>query len=101
MNTELKPCPFCGGETEVKKSFDEEGKVIGHVETYLTSQKSKELNGPIFQVLVGCLDKVLEYDVDVDGAMGFELAFGNAPISVKLAFNTLINYGVLSEIEIE
>jgi len=42
---------------------------------------------------------VLIYNEEIDDTLGIDRAFSEAPISFKLAFNTLLDYDIIVEVE--
>ena len=46
-----------------------------------------------------CLEIILTYNEEVDDAMGLERALVDTTIPFKVAFNTLLNYEILKEID--
>ena len=43
------------------------------------------------------LDVVLDFEDEIDATLGAERALESTPLSFKLAFNTLYNYGIIKE----
>ena len=46
-----------------------------------------------------CLEILFTYNETIDDTLGQDRAFKDTTIPFKVAFNTLINYGILKEIE--
>lgn len=88
-------------ETETKTAYDAEGKATAATVTTREYEKGREVDAPKYDVLRTCLEILLTYNEEVDDKMGLERALAETPISFKVAFNTLLNYGILKEIEIE
>lgn len=95
-NTEPK-----GVETESKTTFDAGGNAQSSVITAREYEKAKEVDAPKYDVLRMCLEIILTYNDEVDDKMGLDRALAETPISFKVAYNTLLNYGILKEVEIE
>jgi len=88
-----------GYETETKVNYDNEGKPTGTTVITRDYDKGTEIDGPKYDVVRMCLEILMTYNDEVDDTLGFENAMGKTSIAFKMAFNTLINYGILKEIE--
>lgn len=70
--------------------------------TVVTSRefdKGQEINAPKYDVVRMCLEILFTYNEAIDDTLGQDRAFKDTTIPFKIAFNTLINYGILKEIE--
>lgn len=86
--------------TECKEVTDENGKVIGTETVVTTSLRGKEIDGPKYEIFRLMIETLIDYDDDEnDTSMGVDRALAKTPLSYKLAFNTLYNYGILKEKE--
>jgi len=88
-------------ETETNSSFDFEGKPLGFTVTTRECEKPKEIDGPKYDLLRMCLEIIFSYSEEIDDSMGVSKALEGTSIPFKIAFNTLLSYGVLKEIETE
>jgi len=61
--------------------------------------KGQEINAPKYDVVRMCLEILFTYNETIDDTLGQDRAFKDTTIPFKVAFNTLINYGILKEIE--
>lgn len=86
-------------DVEVKTVTDENGKVIGKEKFEKTYYKGKEIDGAKYDIIRMCIEVLIDYDEDVDDALGSDRALSKTPLSYKLAFNTLIKEGILKEKE--
>ena len=69
-------------------------------EVKVSSPRGKEIDAAKFEIIRTMLDVVLDYgDDESDTSLGSERALEKTPLSFKLAFNTLINYGIIKEKE--
>ncbi len=84
---------------EIKEVKDIKGKVIGSETSESTSLRGKEIDGPKYDVLRMMIEVLIDYDEEADTSMGADRALDKTPLSYKLAFNTLYNYGILKEKE--
>jgi hypothetical protein len=86
-------------ETVIKTFKDENGKVLT-TEEYITSkERDIFINTNKYEMFRLMVDIVLDDFDDADDALGSERALSKALFSYKLAFNTLLHYGILVEIE--
>ncbi len=84
---------------ETKQLKDLKGKLVSIEETETTSLRGKEIDGPKYDVIRMMIEILIDYDEDADASMGAERALDKTPLSYKIAFNTLYNYGILKEKE--
>ena len=86
--------------TEVKSVMDTKGKIVAAETTVTTSLRGKEIDAPKYDILRMLIEVLIDYDDDEsDTSLGSERALEKTPLSYKLAFNTLFNYGILKEKE--
>ena len=88
-------------ETETKTNYGEDGKPIGTTITAREYEKGREIDGPKYDVVRMCLEIILTYNEEVDDTLGADRALASTTIPFKIAFNTLIDYGILKEVESE
>lgn len=85
-------------ETETTQEFDYEMNLINSTVVTRQYQRSKEIDMPKYDIVKTVLDIILHYGEETDESLGMQRALDSFPIGFKIAFNTLINYGVLIEI---
>jgi len=85
--------------TEHKEVTDVKGKLVGTETVVTTSLRGKEIDGPKYDILRMMVETLIDYDDESDTSLGAERALDKTPLSYKLAFNTLYNYGILKEKE--
>jgi len=88
-----------GVETETKTNYDEEGKQIGTTVISREYDKGPEIDGPKYDVIRMCLEIIFTFQEELDDSLGFENAMSKTPVSFKMAFNTLLSYGIIKEVE--
>jgi len=88
-----------GIEVETKTDYDAEGKPLNTTVIHREYEKGSEIDGPKYDVIRMCLEILMTYHEEVDDTLGFENAMAKTTISFKMAFNTLLTYGILKEIE--
>ena len=85
--------------TENKVVKNESGTIIGTEEVVTTSMRGKEIDGAKYETLRMMLETLIDNDEEVDDGLGIDRAMAKTPLSYRLAFNTLLNYGILKEKE--
>lgn len=88
------------GEDTETTTFYEKDSVTQTRVTTKKYDKGKEIDVSKYEILKTMIDIVLSYYDEVDDKLGVERIFKNMPIPVKIAFNTLLYYKVLRNIEI-
>ena len=64
------------------------------------TEKDVELDSSKYDLMSRMIDVVLTYDSeDLDTSLGYERALDKASLPFKIAFNTLLNYGIIKEKE--
>lgn len=85
--------------TQKTKIIDESGTTIHTEIVETTNPRSKEVDITKYEIIRMMIETLIDYDDELDTALGIETALNKTPLSYKLAFNTLINYGILKEKE--
>jgi hypothetical protein len=86
-------------DVETSTTYDSDGNVMGVMVVNKEFDKPIEIDGPKYDVLRMCLEILLTYNEEVDDSLGLERALKSTTIPFKIAFNTLLDYGILKEIE--
>ena len=86
-------------ETETTTHYDDKGTAVSATINTREYEKGREVDAPKYDVLRMCLEIILTYNEEVDDAMGLKRALVDTTIPFKVAFNTLLNYEILKEIE--
>ena len=86
-------------ETETIVNYDNVGAPINTTISSREFEKDKQIDGPKYDVLRMCLEIIFTYHEEVDDAMGITKALESTTIPFKVAFNTLLSYGILKEVE--
>lgn len=84
---------------ETKTYLDEKGDIISVEVTEYSSQKQTEVSAAKYDILRTMVDVIMDTDDDSDTTLGPERALEKTSLSYKIAFNTLLSYGVLKEKE--
>lgn len=86
--------------SESTVSFDENGKINASTQTTYTNMRGKEIDPSRFEIINKMIDIIIDFsDSEVDTTLGYENVLEKSPLPFKIAFNTLINYGILKEKE--
>lgn len=85
--------------TETKSIYNAKGELIGIESQETTSLRGKEIDGAKYEVIRTMIEVVLDDEDDQDTSLGAERALDKTPLSYKVAFNTLLHYGILKEKE--
>lgn len=90
--------------TDVEETliYNDKDTLTGKQVTKTKYHKSKEIDGSKYDILRAMLEVILkgEEEIGADDALGIDRLLAKATLSFKLAFNTLLKYGILKE-EIE
>jgi hypothetical protein len=87
-------------KTNEKKILkDGEGNITSIEEYEASSLRGKEIDAAKFEVIRTMIEVILAYEDESDASLGAERALEKTPLSYKLAFNTLYNYGIIKEKE--
>ena len=85
--------------TETKTVRNEKGELIGTETVETTSLRGKEIDGAKYDIIRMMLEVLIDYDEETDDSLGVDRALDKTPLSYRVAFNTLYNYGILKEKE--
>lgn len=84
-------------EVETISNYASDGTMLGFTVKNVEVERGMEIDGPKYELLRMCLEIILSYNEDVDDSMGITKALESTTIPFKIAFNTLISYGILKE----
>ena len=84
---------------EKKITKDGDGNIISFEEYEVSTPRGREIDTGRFEVIRTMLEIILDYQDESDTSLGAERALDKTPLSYRLAFNTLYNYGILKEKE--
>ena len=90
--------PRTGIEKEEIKHYGESGNKVESTIKTKEFDKGLEINAPKYNLINICLETVFSERDEVDDGLGFERAMKETSFSFKLAFNTLLDYGILEEV---
>jgi hypothetical protein len=84
-------------ETETTNTYIQGGLQKTEV-TVRKYYKGKEIDISRYETYRSLIEILLTYHDDSDDSLGTERALSGAPLPFKIAFNTLVKYGVLKEL---
>lgn len=84
---------------EFKTVTGESNNLLGQEKLEKISDRGKEIDGTKYDIIRLMLEVLIDYDEDLDDSLGADRALAKTPLSFKLAFNTLYNYGIIKEKE--
>lgn len=86
-------------ESVTKEIKDDKGKTI--TSEIITTKKERDMyiQQTMYELFREMIDIVLNESDDMDEELGSNRALDKTTISYKIAFNTLIHYGILVEVE--
>lgn len=85
--------------TTITTNKDSDGNVISIEEVENSMLRGKEIDAAKFEVIRTMVEIVLTFDEEIDTSLGAERALNKTPLSFKIAFNTLLHYGIIKEQE--
>ena len=93
VSTESNIC-----ESVTKTYIDESGKVSSSEVIETDRERAAEIDSTKHELVRNLIDIVLDdIDEENDDTLGVDRVLEKRPLSYKIAFNTLIHYGILKE----
>jgi hypothetical protein len=86
-------------EVKIKEIYGKDNKLISKEVTTKIFDKPKEIDLTKYEIIKALIEIILTYNDDFDDALGFNRALNSAPLSFKISFNTLIEYGIIKEVD--
>ena len=86
-------------EVKTKEIYDGKNKLQEKVVLTKKYHKPKEIDLTRYEIIKVLIEILLSYDNDFDDALGIDRALNSASLPFKISFNTLIEYGIIKEIE--
>lgn len=86
-------------KTREKKNYlDKNGVITGSEEYETIHLRGKEIDTAKFDLLRTLIEVIIDYQgEEIDTTLGVDRVLEKSPLSFKIAFNTLYNYGILKE----
>ncbi len=86
-------------ETVIKNFKDEKGELLTTEELTTCRERDVFINTNKYEMFRLMIEIILDDIEEADDSLGSERALSKALFSYKLAFNTLLHYGILVEVE--
>lgn len=86
-------------ETETKEIMNQDGDVINTKVITREFAKPKEYDSSKYEIIRILFEVLLTYNDEFDDTLGFDRAMAKATLPFKITFNTLLNYGIIKELE--
>tara|TARA_R110000851_G_scaffold67262_11_gene152014 strand:+ start:1624 stop:1977 length:354 start_codon:yes stop_codon:yes gene_type:complete len=86
-------------EVKIKEVYDDKNKLKHKIILTKTHNKPKEIDLTTYEIMKVLIEILLSYNDDFDDALGIDRALNSTPLPFKISFNTLIEYGIIKEIE--
>lgn len=87
--------------TTTKTLTDIDDNIISKEVTTTTSERGWEIDGSKYDTLRMMLEIIMDDVDETDDTLGVDRALEKLGLSYKIAFNTLLSYGILKESEVE
>jgi hypothetical protein len=79
--------------------YGADGKVESTQIVETISERGREIDATKYDILRMCIEVLIDSMDEIDDTLGAERALEKTPLAYKLAFNTLLSYGILKEEE--
>jgi len=87
-------------DKEIKTTLDESGKKTGTEIIEVTRERGLDMDVAKYDVIRLMLDVVMDGNNETeDDSLGLDRALEKTSLPFKIAFNSLIKYGILKEVE--
>jgi len=88
-------------DTVTTTNYDSNGKVTDISVVESSSERGREIDATKYDFLRICVEVIIDYHDEIDDTLGVERALEKTTLPFRLAFNTLLKYGILTEVEID
>jgi hypothetical protein len=87
-------------ESVIKTCYNEDGKLVTREVLETKKERTLEVDSTKYELIRALLEVVLDdVEDDMDDSLGSDRALSKRPLSYRIAFNTLLTYGILVETE--
>ena len=87
--------------THLRKTYNQFNEIIETREFITSTDRDRELNTARYEILRTMLEVIVDTGDDFDDSLGIDRALESSTLGFKLAFNTLLQYGILKQKEEE
>jgi hypothetical protein len=84
-------------DTTTTSHYDSTGLLTHSEVTKISTERGREIDATKYDLLRMCIEVLIDYNDDTDDTLGADRALEKTPLAYKLAFNTLLNYGILKD----
>jgi basic membrane lipoprotein Med (substrate-binding protein (PBP1-ABC) superfamily) len=88
-------------EEKVIQNFDDNNVLLNSSKTIIRTNRIKDVDTVKYDMIRNLIDVVLDTMMNTDGAddeaLGADNVLSKKPLAFKIAFNTLLNLGILKE----
>jgi hypothetical protein len=84
-------------DTTTIAHYDSDGLLTHSEITQTSTERGREIDATKYDLLRMCIEVLIDYNDDTDDTLGADRALEKTPLAYKLAFNTLLNYGILKD----
>jgi hypothetical protein len=86
-------------DTVTKVYLDANGAESASEVLSTVRERGREIDSIKYDLMRTLIEVLLDGNEEADESLGVDRALDSAPLSFKIAFNTLLQYGILKEIE--
>jgi hypothetical protein len=86
-------------DTTTTTYYDANGKVTHSEKIESSTERGREIDATKYDILRVCVEVLIDYNEESDDTLGADRALEKTPLAYKLAFNTLLAYNILKEVE--
>ena len=86
-------------DTTTTTYYDADGKATHSEKIETSTERGREIDATKYDILRMCVEVLIDYNEESDDTLGADRALEKTPLAYKLAFNTLLSYGILKETE--
>ena len=86
-------------DTTTTVHYDAAGVIISSETVTTSTERGREVDATKYDLLRMCIEVLIDYNEGSDDTLGADRALEKTPLAYKLAFNTLLNYGILKDYE--
>lgn len=89
----------CKSESSTTQNYNGDGEIIGTTIITNTFTNERQVDTTRYETIRTMLDIILTYNEVIDDKLGLGRGLDSLPINIKIAINTLLRYGILTEIK--
>jgi hypothetical protein len=86
-------------ETEIKEVYDADNNFVGKEVLTKNFLKGKEIDATRYEMIRFLIEMIFGNNEEFDDTLGLDRALSNTSIGFKISFNTLLDMGIIKEID--